>query len=474
MTLHRPSPRRRAPLGLRRKRPASGLLLASVATAALLGPGAAWAQAGAQDGDLAARVARLEALVVEQQKRIEAQDALLAQRAAGAAPPAGIAAADVDGRWRVQDGATLFADSDMNALRAGQAAPGQTSPGQNAPGQAAPGQSASQMTANGQPLQTPAPAGAPPVEPPLLQARREQLAAIPEGVAVLTRPGRLTVDLSTEYTRSSANRLVFRGIEIVPGVQIGVIEANEADRDTGVATVAAKYGVNSRMEVELRAPYVWRNDVITTVQQRDEAVTRTIDLSGDGVGDVEGAIRYQINGGERGRPIFIAALRVKSDTGEGPFDIPRDEFGVARRLATGSGFWGVEPSVSFLYPSDPAVIYGSLSYFAHLPRDINRMEGDVLIGEVDPGDAIGMSIGFGFSLNPKFSFSLGYKHSYIRPTSSELNDLTEESDSLQVGALQFGLSYLLSERFSLNGNFEFGVTEDAPDMRFVLRVPIIF
>ena len=85
-----------------------------------------------------------------------------------------------------------------------------------------------------------------------------------------------------------------------------------------------------------------------------------------------------------------------------------------------------------------------------------------------------MSIGFGFSLNPKFSFSLGYKHNYIRPTSSELNDLVEKSDSLQVGALQFGMSYLLTDRFSLNGNFEFGVTEDAPDMRFVLRLPIIF
>ena len=460
MTQHRPSPRQRDWRGSRRKEGRSGLLLASVAVAALIAPGAALAQ----DADLAARVARLEALVLDQQKRIEAQDALLAERAAGAAPPVGLAASDVEGRWRVQNGAALFADSDMSALRAGQTAPGQT----------APGQTASEMTANGQPQPTPAPAGAPPVEPPLLQARREQLAAIPEGVAVLTRPGRLTVDLSTEYTRSSANRLVFRGIEIVPGVQIGVIEANEADRDTGVATIAAKYGVTSRMEVELRAPYVWRNDTITTVQQRDEAVTRTIDLSGDGVGDVEGAIRYQINGGERGRPIFIAALRAKSDTGEGPFEIPRDEFGVASRLATGSGFWGVEPSVSFLYPSDPAVIYGSLSYFAHLPRDINKMEGDVLIGEVDPGDAIGMSIGFGFSLNPKFSFSLGYKHSYIRPTTSELNDLTEKSDSLQVGALQFGLSYLLTERYSLNGNFEFGVTEDAPDMRFVLRLPIVF
>ncbi|MGO4409290.1 MULTISPECIES: transporter [unclassified Brevundimonas] len=447
--IHRPSPRQRDLHGSRRKGSRLGLLLASVAAAALIGPQSTLAQ----DADLAARVARLEALVLDQQKRIEAQDALLAERAAGIAPPAGIANADVDARWRVQSdasGRAVFADRDMTDLRAGQAAP------------------------NGQPQTTPAPEGAPPVEPPLLQARREQLAALPEGIAVLTQPGKLTVDLSAEYTRSSANRLVFRGIEIVPGVQIGVIEANEADRDTGVTTIAGKYGVTSRMEVELRAPYVWRNDTITTVQQRDQAVTRTIDLSGDGIGDVEGAVRYQINGGERGRPIFIASLRVKSDTGKGPFEIPRDEFGVATRLATGSGFWGVEPSVSFLYPSDPAVIFGSLSYFSHLSRNIDKTEGDIHIGRVDPGDAIGMSIGFGFSLNPRFSYSLGYKHSYIRPTTSELNDITEKSDSLQVGALQFGMSYLLSDRFSLNGNFEFGVTKDAPDMRFVLRVPIVF
>lgn len=453
MIQHRPSPQQRDKRRSRPKGTRAGLLLASVAAAALITPGAALAQ----DADLAARVARLEALVLDQQKRIEAQDALLAERAAGVAPPVGIPESDVDPRWRVQtdpSGRAVFGDRDMAAMRAGQAT--------------------GQMAANGQPQTAPAPAGAPPVEPPLLQARREQLAAIPEGIAVLSRPGKLSVDLATEYTRSSSNRLVFRGIEIVPGVQIGVIEANEADRDAGVANFAAKYGLTSRMEVEMRGSYVWRNDTITTVQQRDEAVTRTIDLSGDGIGDIEGAVRYQINGGERGRPIFIAGLRVKSDTGEGPFDIPRDEFGVATRLATGSGFWGVEPSVSFLFPSDPAVIYGSLSYFAHLPRDINKVENEIHIGEVDPGDAIGMAIGFGFSLNPKFSFSLGYKHSYIRPTSSELNDTVEKSDPLQVGALQFGMSYLLTERFSLNGNFEFGVTEDAPDMRFVLRVPIIF
>ena len=426
----------------------------SVSSLAIIFVCASEGVARAQEEDPAARLARLEALIVEQGRRLNEQEALLARQAEMLEAQS----RRIDDRWRVNSGydeaaalagpaslagTTVLADAGLDAWRAGQ------DPGARSP------------------IDQP-----PPVSP--LSERRLQLTAIPEEVAVLSPRGKATFDVSTEYTRSSANRLVFRGVEIVPGLQIGVIEASEADRDTLGATVAGRYGVTDRIEVDARIPYLYRRDTITTVQQRDEAVTRTIDLKGDGIGDVEAGIRYQINGGEKGRPIFVAGLRVKSDTGEGPFEIPRDEFGVATRLATGSGFWGVEPSISMLFPSDPAVIFANLSYFAHLPKDIDKTEGDILIGRVDPGDSIGLGIGFAFALNQRFSYSLGYKHNYIRPTETELNGTVEKSDDLQVGALTFGLSYRVTDRFSLNGNFEFGVTEDAPDMRFVLRVPILF
>lgn len=411
------------------------------------------AQDAGADAALLERIARLEAVVAAQQERIDAQQAQLDARAAAPSP--------IQDEWRVTGVPQPFGSTDLALLRAGGPSPAALSfsVAQSPPA----------------PVHVPAPAGAPPAAPTQdVQARRDTLAAIPEGIGVLTQAGRGTLDVSGEYTRSSANRLVFRGVEIVPGIQIGVIEANEADRDTLATTIAARYGVTSRLEVEARAPWVWRNDTVTTIQQRDEAVTRTIDLKGSGVGDMEVSARYQINGGERGRPVLVAGLKIKSDTGEGPFDIPRDEFGVATRLATGSGFWGIDTGVSFLYLSDPAVIYGSLSYFTHLARDIDKTEGDVRIGRVDPGDAIGASIGFGFALNDRFSFSLGYKHNYILPTSTQLNDVVEDSDELQVGSFLFGLSFGLTDRISLNGNFEFGVTEDAPDMRFVLRVPYAF
>src|SRR5690606_16387414 len=115
----------------------------------------------------------------------------------------------------------------------------------------------------------------------------------------------------------------------------------------------------------------------------------------------------------------------------GPFDVERDAFGVTRELTTGSGFWAIEPGISVLYPTDPAVLFAGLSYLAHLPSDVNTAFGDptpsdpvneaVQVGRVDPGDSISANFGFGFALNERFSYSLGYKHSYIFETRTELN-----------------------------------------------------
>lgn len=307
--------------------------------------------------------------------------------------------------------------------------------------------------------------------PPPEERPEQRVAAVPEGQGVLTRAGNLIFEPSFEYTRSSTNRLVFRGIELIPGIQIGLIEATDADRDTLVGTASLRYGISDRLEAEVRLPYLYRNDRIEVVQQRDEGIVRSIALREDGVGDAEFSLRYQFNRPVGQKPIFVGSLRVKSDTGKGPFDIGYDEFGVATGLATGSGFWAVQPGLNFLMPSDPAVIYGGAAYLYHIPRDVNKLVGDVLIGRVDPGDAVSANIGFGFALNPRFSFSLGYRHNYIFPTKTEIGDTHQKSNYIHVGSLNFGMSYRLTQRDVINLGFEIGVTEDAPDVSITLRMP---
>ncbi|QKS00505.1 transporter [Sphingomonas sp. CL5.1] len=299
--------------------------------------------------------------------------------------------------------------------------------------------------------------------------------AVPQGQGVLTPAGKTTVQASLTYIRSANDRLVFAGIELVPGLQIGSIQASTADRNTTIDALTIWHGFTSRLEGELMIPAMIRTDSIHLSQVRDGTVTEGFDLHESAIGDIEGALRWQINAPLNPEaPIFIAGLRVKSDTGVSPFSIAYDEFGIAHGLATGSGFWGVQPGLTVLLPSDPAVIYGGISYLYQFARDIDRTVNGTLIGHVRPGGAITANIGFGFAINPRFSFSLGYSHTYIMPTRTELNGSFQDSSTLQAGTLDLGMSYRVNQRQSVTLAFQFGVTQDAPGVAMTLRLPFTF
>ena len=299
--------------------------------------------------------------------------------------------------------------------------------------------------------------------------------AVPQGQGVLTPAGRTTVQPSLNYIRSANDRLVFAGIELVPGLQIGSIQASTANRNTTIGALTIWHGFSSRVEGELMVPAMIRRDSIRLAQVRDGTVTEGFNLHKSAIGDVEGAVRWQLNAPLNPEaPIFIAGLRVKSDTGVSPFSIDYDEFGIAQGLATGSGFWGVQPGITMLLPTDPAVIYGGLAYLYQFSRDVNRTVNGILIGHVRPGGALSANIGFGFAINPRFSFSLGYSHTYIRPTRTELNGSFQNSATLQVGTLDLGMSYRLSHRQLAAFAFQFGVTQDAPNVSITLRMPFTF
>ncbi len=313
------------------------------------------------------------------------------------------------------------------------------------------------------------------VAPPPAPTVQSLVEAVPEGQGVLTPAGKFVLDTSFEYTNSSNNRLVFRGFELIPGLQVGLIEASDVDRDTIVGTIAGRYGLTRRLEIEARMPVMYRSDRIEVAQQREEGIVRTLKLDEYNIGDAEVSMRYQLNAPKvPNQAIWIASLRVKSDTGKSPFEVIYDDFGVATGLATGSGFWAAQPGLNFLLPSDPVVIYGGASYLYHIPRNIDRQVGNALIGRVDPGDAINANIGFGFALNQKFSFSLGYRHSYLFPSKTEIGNTLQKSNHLQVGSLGFGMSYRLSSRQSVNFGVEIGATADAPNVSAVVRLPLSF
>jgi hypothetical protein len=149
-----------------------------------------------------------------------------------------------------------------------------------------------------------------------------RVAAVPEGQGVLTPRGRTIIEPSFEFTRSSANRLVFRGFELIPGIQIGVIEASDVDRDAMAGTIAVRHGLTNRLEIEGRMPVLARRDRIQVAQLRNQGIVREIKLNGYDIGDAEIGLRYQFNR-QKGpeQPIYVGTLRLKTPTGRGPFDM---------------------------------------------------------------------------------------------------------------------------------------------------------
>lgn len=317
-------------------------------------------------------------------------------------------------------------------------------------------------------------------ERPAEERTQPDVAAVFEERGLLTPPGSWVVEPALQYVHSSSTTVAIDGFTILPAIAIGLIDISEVQRDTLTASLALRYGLTERLEVGLRLPYVWRDESLRRREILEGSETPQVaDSSGEDLGDVELGLHLQFNRADTGKPFFIGNLRVKSITGTSPFEVDRvpatnpdgSDSGVDILLEqpTGSGFWSVQPSLTMIYPTDPAVIYGNISYLWNLERD----QGEDY-GRIDPGDALGLSLGTGISLNNRTSISLGYDHSMVFETDREGVTLDPVFERIQVGSFIWGLSQRLSPRTSLNLSVAVGATSAAPDTQVSLRLPMRF
>ncbi len=209
------------------------------------------------------------------------------------------------------------------------------------------------------------------------QKERPQVSTISDVGGVLTPKGTLTLEPTLEYDNSQVNRFFFAGTEIVNAVFIGGLEAENARQNTLIAGLNGRYGITNRLEANIRLPYVYRFDR-TSNGPANETLQNSV--YGNDIGDIEAGLHYQINQPTGGGAYYVANLRVKSDTGTSPFDVPFNVLGQQTRLPTGSGAWAVEPSLTVLYPSDPVVLYGNLGVCEKLQLRSQRECSDSRLG----------------------------------------------------------------------------------------------
>ncbi|MGZ3181384.1 MAG: acetate kinase [Telluria sp.] len=322
---------------------------------------------------------------------------------------------------------------------------------------------------------------------PAQPARPPAVAALFEQPSVLTPRGHTVLEPSLQYAYSSSNRVALVGYTIIPALLIGLVDVREVKRNTTTAALAIRRGIGQRGELELRLPMVYRSDA--TVSREiftGTAAERVFDTSGKGIGDVELAARYQLRGTAAQGPFYIAGLRVKTRTGRDPFEVVTDctrrcvgenatGTGLPLQLPTGSGFYTLQPSLTALYASDPAVFFGSLSYLHNIAR--NHVERRILdgatepLGKVAPGDVIGFNLGMGLALNDQATFSIGLDHNSVART-RQGGLPVPGSVRTQLSTLLVGFAYRYSDKRSLNVSIGAGLTRDTPDVTLTVRLPL--
>ncbi|MDM0048581.1 acetate kinase [Variovorax sp. J22R115] len=324
---------------------------------------------------------------------------------------------------------------------------------------------------------------------PAAEVEAPPVAQIFSEPSILTPKGTFVLEPSLQYIYSSSNRVALVGYTVIPAILIGLVDVREFKNNTFISALTTRWGATNRMELELKVPYVNRSDnMISREIFTGSAFDNVFNTHGKGIGDVEAAIRYQIaDGRDNNKPYVVGALRFKARNGKDPFEVPVDcvtrcvgnATGTALplELPVGSGFYSLQPSLTFLLPSDPAVFFGGLSYTYNFARnDVSRtvLNGQTeFLGDVKPGDVFGMNLGMGLAINERSSFSLGMELYSVGRTKQN-DQYVIGSVRTQLASLLLGYSYRYSDKTLLNVSVGAGLTRDTPDLQLTVRVPFTF
>ncbi|HEV2099001.1 MAG TPA: hypothetical protein VGR45_08765 [Stellaceae bacterium] len=424
---------------------------------------------------------------------------------------------ELDRKSQLLDRKNALLDAQLRAIRAtgsanaapvGVGAPGSTATISNAPTQTAPPPSSSIEVAQAPAAATPSPAAATPAPAPSGQtappsggesapiqgpsAAQQQARQVVETAptlsttgGVLTPKGQFVLDPSIEYDYWSQNQLGVNGFQIIPGITFGNIFANRVEQNITTAALTGRYGITDRWEVNVKIPYVYNTgQTISLIPVGTTAELLSVSATGTGIGDVQLGSSYQFNSGDNGWPIFIGNLLFKTATGISPFDVPiitvndpNGEFleGTPKRLATGTGFYAVEPSVTVLLPTAPGVLFANLQDTHNLGRTVdvqNVTGGPGTPTYLQPGENPSLTFGIGFSLNDRAALTFSYQQQHVFTSFANHNAISGSSYSF--GTFNFGLGYQISQSTRLNLSVGIGAGPNTPAAKVLLELPYKF
>jgi hypothetical protein len=301
---------------------------------------------------------------------------------------------------------------------------------------------------------------------------------------VLTPKGQIVIDPSIEYDYWAQNQLGVNGFQIIPGIFFGNVFATRFEQNITTAAVTVRGGVTDRLELNAKIPFVYNAGSTTSlIPVGPNAQILSVGANGAGIGDVQGGASYQFNSGESGWPIFVGNFLFKTVTGTSPFDVPTitvfDPNGqflatTPTKLATGTGFYSLQPSVTMLLPTAPGVLFANLQFMHNLARtqNVKDRQGVATPIHLQPGEAPSITFGIGFALNDRAALTLSYQQTHV--FTAYANGQAIAGSPYSYGTFNFGLGYQISQSTRLNLSVGIGTGPNTPAAKVLLEVPYKF
>ena len=289
------------------------------------------------------------------------------------------------------------------------------------------------------------PERAPVLEPAALVARG----------AVVLRTGRLRITPAFSFSFSDRAQITTQGIDVGNFLFIGQIFSGQVRSSALTSAITVRYGLLDRLSLRATFPYRYRKTENFSANLAQEVLPRRLPRksTSHAMGDITLGAGYQLYRSDSRLPSIVGNFSYSIDTGTPP--------------AGGRGTHRVSLGLTFVTRSDPASLFGSVSYLHTIGEFRNFQRGDM----------VGASVGFSYALN--YDLSLSTSFNFLREIEDSRIRGRPGLDSrferrTTVASLGFGINYGLTNRMGLSVTLGAGLTDDTPELTLSVGLPMVF
>ncbi|WP_191485387.1 transporter [Pseudomonas sp. FEN] len=255
------------------------------------------------------------------------------------------------------------------------------------------------------------------------------------GSTVLLSPGEYEMDLGIAYKQ---NRLQYA----LP--QAGYFQRSSYSAKQLEFRSTLRAGIYEGIEGYLSAPITYSH--IQDVSSNEHV--RHADAWN--LADIAFGAQYQFIDESADRPAISLTFDLSAPTGRKRYS---DTFNSWKDpLNNGSGHWSIAPGLAFVRTTDPAILFGGVSYQYYFPNTIDGYH-------VQPGWVLKSYAGVGFALNEKLSLGTRLSYAYSANLKAD-HEIIHGSDADPID-LSLSASYRVSNDWVISPGVIFGLNDDS-------------